>query len=105
MPALVAAERLAVEPHLGDVVHRPEAQRELEAVDRRCVEAPLVPGGPQLVAHAHELVVPTSWDGDRRGVGYAGAPARRAAHVVRVEADRPHPGEVAGDPEAIRLGT
>ena len=66
-----------------------------------------VPGSwnDQLVAHAHELVVPTSWDGDRRGVGYAGAPARRAAHVVRVEADRPHPGEVAGDPEAIRLGT
>ena len=104
VPALVTAEWLAVEPHLRDVVDRAEAQRELEAVDRRRVEAPLVPGGSQLVAHAHELVVPTPWDGDRRGVGYAGAPARCAAHVVRVEPDRPHPGEVVGDPEPIRLG-
>ena len=103
--ALVAAERLAVEPHLRDVVNRREAQRELEAVNRRRVEAPLVPGGPQLVAHTHKLVVPTPWDSDRRGVGYAGAPAGRAAHVVGVEPDRPHPGEVVGDPEPIRLGT
>ena len=56
--AFVAAEPLAVEPYLRRVADGAESQGGLLAGQRRCLEAPLVPGRAELVPGARQLVIP-----------------------------------------------
>ncbi len=66
MPAFVGSQLHAVEPDLGQVIHRAKAQ-ENSFVHRRRVaaETSLVPGRAQIIPKAGELFVPTG--GNREG--------------------------------------
>src|SRR5215469_3927490 len=97
MTSLVTAQPFPVEPCPRRVAHGPEPDRGLPPGHRRRLEAPLVPGGAELVPGARQLIVPGAGNPDREPVLDSGMP------VPIAEPDCPEPGKVDSRPAPVRL--
>jgi hypothetical protein len=80
----------AVDPHLGGIVRRPDAQKyALPAPARRDGHLVPVPGGAQVVPRVVEQVIPTARHSDLTRRGQRPDPACRFTFLLRVKLELP----------------
>jgi hypothetical protein len=89
MPTLVATEKRAIQPDIGQVVHRSEAQPDRLAFPAPGqVKAGLVPGETQIIPQIGELIVPTGGHGNGTSAE-AVEPTIRLAQPLFIDAEIP----------------